>query len=453
MARCKHDTLWLDVSPHAAEVGFSRPPLVKRKAATTPSGRATGSTADHARLETLYPGPLVLPDDALALDPKEPPQSLRSWANDKMRNPLTEKRKTIYVIPAPGVSSPSAFSSMLKGWKIPLVMQTKGAEGCQWPDGDEVENYLKAFYWPLPVTVWRECVQFIPWVDDDKPKVGKTGQLPRYVGLQVGDSVTRITTRRCPDETFRRQLSLNDLLDAAIEALPDDAAAMVLLTDHDLYEDDDDDFCCGRAYGNSRIAVVSSARYNPELDESRRIDRAHVWPFSHCAAYVLGQACQTAAAATSAAASGHAKCRTTAPGPTMPANKTQLSAMVRVIKNTILTDGESGVNMWLSRLVRTVSHELGHCLCLDHCSYYACVMQSTASIAEDLRQPPYLCPVCEAKLARAIRDVWHGDDNDQLQCMFDRYDMLAKYCAARGGTLFAAYGIWLRERIAMMEFS
>ncbi|KAK4246188.1 hypothetical protein C7999DRAFT_15679, partial [Corynascus novoguineensis] len=296
-----------------------------------------------------------------------PGEILRSWTNDKMRNPLTEKCKTIYLIPAPGVSSQSAFSSMLEGWKIPLVMQTEGAEGCEWPDGDEVMNYLKAFYWPLPVTVWGESVQFIPC-----PKVGKTRQLSRYVGLQIGNSVTRITTRRCPDEAFRRQLSLNDMLDAAIEALPDDAAAVVLLTDHDLYEDDDDDFCCGRAYGNSRIAIVSSARYNPELDESRRIDRGHVWPFSHCAAY----ACQTAAAAPSAAASGHAKRRRTTPSPSMPANKTEPSVMARVIKNTLLTDGESGVNMWLSRLVRTVSHELGHCLCLDHCSYYACVMQT-----------------------------------------------------------------------------
>ena len=30
------------------------------------------------------------------------------------------------------------------------------------------------------------------------------------------------------------------------------------------------------------------------------------------------------------------------------------------------------------------------------------MMQGTASVAEDMRQPPYLCPVCEAKVAWAI---------------------------------------------------
>jgi GH24 family phage-related lysozyme (muramidase) len=34
--------------------------------------------------------------------------------------------------------------------------------------------------------------------------------------------------------------------------------------------------------------------------------------------------------------------------------------------------------------------------------YKACVMQGTASVAEDMRQPPYLCSVCEAKVAWAI---------------------------------------------------
>ena len=29
-------------------------------------------------------------------------------------------------------------------------------------------------------------------------------------------------------------------------------------------------------------------------------------------------------------------------------------------------------------------------------------MQATSSVAEDMRQPPYLCPVCEAKVAWAV---------------------------------------------------
>ena len=54
--------------------------------------------------------------------------------------------------------------------------------------------------------------------------------------------------------------------------------------------------------------------------------------------------------------------------------------------------------LWLSRLVRTTTHELVHTLGLDHCPFYACLMQSTTGMAEDYRQPPYLCPVCRAKI-------------------------------------------------------
>src|ERR1700761_7578790 len=98
--------------------------------------------------------------------------------------------------------------------------------------------------------------------------------------------VVRIRTRPCPDQAFQRQLNLNDPLDACISALPGDAfSLLLLLTDQDLYEDEEDDFCCGRAYGGSRIAVVSSARYHPILDGTQNVERKHAWPASHCAAY------------------------------------------------------------------------------------------------------------------------------------------------------------------------
>ena len=62
---------------------------------------------------------------------------------------------------------------------------------------------------------------------------------------------------------FKAQLNLNDILDAAISALPEDAYALLLLVQKDLFEEEKDDFCCGRAYGGSRVAVASSARQNP----------------------------------------------------------------------------------------------------------------------------------------------------------------------------------------------
>jgi archaemetzincin len=57
-----------------------------------------------------------------------------------------------------------------------------------------------------------------------------------------------------------------DLLDAAISILPDGAYAHLFLVHQDLFESPEDKFVCGRAYGASRVAVVSIARYNPSLD-------------------------------------------------------------------------------------------------------------------------------------------------------------------------------------------
>ena len=42
--------------------------------------------------------------------------------------------------------------------------------------------------------------------------------------------------------------------------------------------------------------------------------------------------------------------------------------------------------------------------------YYACIMQGTASVPEDLRQPPYLCPVDEAKVGAIIKQRGHAEE-------------------------------------------
>jgi hypothetical protein len=51
-------------------------------------------------------------------------------------------------------------------------------------------------------------------------------------------------------------------------------------------EDEEDDLACGKAYGGSRIAVVSAARYDPSLDKKQKISREHVWPASHGEEYI-----------------------------------------------------------------------------------------------------------------------------------------------------------------------
>lgn len=385
---------------------------------------------------------------------------------EKLRNPFTQERKTIYVVPTPDIKPGTAFSRTLNGWSLPFVLQAPLKGGCDTPKAKYIRNYLEAFYHPIPVRSLPNTASFVPWTEGKSKPNPK--EPPQYIGLQMGDNVTRITTRPCPDETYPRQLNLNDMLDAAIAALPLDAYALVLLTDHDLYEDDDDDFCCGRAYGNSRVAVVSSARYHPLLDEPEGIDRAHTWPFSHCAAYVQrlcredaeeAEDAEQAAGSTTTGTSSTSKRRkltTTTPAPApdpKPATPEPETPMMRVMRAGLgsLGPNHSPTGMWLGRMVRTVAHELGHCLCLDHCSYYACVMQGTAGMAEDLRQPPYLCLVCEAKLARAVRDLGEGG-GDEGQVLLGRYERLVRFCTLwKSVGMFAAYKGWLEERIAVLK--
>lgn len=76
-----------------------------------------------------------------------------------------------------------------------------------------------------------------------------------------------------PDGVLPYQLNLNGLLDVASSVIPEDAYAILLLVEQDLFEDEDDDYCCGRAYGGSRIAVVSTARYNPSMDALQKVDK------------------------------------------------------------------------------------------------------------------------------------------------------------------------------------
>lgn len=85
--------------------------------------------------------------------------------------------------------------------------------------------------------------------------------------------------------------------------------------------------------------------------------------------------------------------------------------------------------LWFARLARTVSHELGHCFGIDHCVYYACNMQSTAGMKEDVRQPPYLCPVCEAKVCNAIvKELSSGGEEDKTSWISKRCVALEEFC-------------------------
>ena len=243
------------------------------------------------------------------------------------------------------------------------------------------------------------------------------------------------------------QLNLDDILDALIGTLPGDAYAIVLLVDHDIYESEDDDFCCGRAYGGSRVSVVQTARYNPALDVHEGLNRSHMWPLSHCKDFV------------------DALCAVEDVEPRRPSaaqvKRSAVGPMRRAVDAAAaFASGEphaqSARALWFSRLARTVSHELGHCLGVAHCPSFACNMQGTANMKEDIRQPPYLCPMCEAKVGHAVvKELRGGKDDAQKIWVAERCEVLRKFCAGleplgMDSLMWRGLDGWLEERAKTM---
>lgn len=82
-------------------------------------------------------------------------------------------------------------------------------------------------------------------------------------------------------------------------------------------------------------------------------------------------------------------------------------------------------------------------------------MQGCASLAEAVRQPPYLCPVCLEKLEATVRGAVlkkSGEDDGGARLeggkyVEDRYKALRlvcrKYGAVAGSSMFAGYAAWL----------
>lgn len=307
------------------------------------------------------------------------------------------------------------------------------------PEIVDITGYISAFYHGLPVKqLQTPRLSFSEWKDRKRPE-----QSVQPLSLDTGKVGTRIRARPSPDGVFSGQLNLNDLLDVAISILPNDAYALLMLVHHDLYEDDDDDFCCGRAYGGSRVAVVSTARYHPLLDAKQCVERNHAWPASHCQAYV-DKCCIDGLSAQPP----KKKQRKTVthdfaePSSDETAMGAALLAYSQLQRAPGLKEDDKLLSsLWLGRVCKTASHELGHCFGIGHCSYYACVMQGTAGLSEDTRQPPYLCPVDTAKLLRATGSgarEW----NQAMLAFCEQHE---------GNQLFAAFAAWLRIRLEGLE--
>ncbi|KAF7559518.1 hypothetical protein G7046_g4630 [Stylonectria norvegica] len=443
---CAHRGICIDGTSTSASFGFVRPPLEKRLAATTAAGRLTSKSQFVIPKDIMsdgwtFPGPLVLPDDDLALDPKYPPQSLRSWLSYSKELPITPERKTIYVVPPPEVSK--NVGSLMKGWETPVVprdaINHRLPGQIPLPTTDDLCDYLGAFYHGMEIKSFDAKFRWQLW---DASPAKDTGT---YIGLATPapvEELVGVRYRSSLDGIARKQLNLNDLLDTLIDRVPPNAYAIVMLVHQDLYEDDDDDFCCGRAYGASRIAVVSSFRYHPSLDTYSGVDHPHMWPASHCKAYT-GTLC--------VGSKPHAKrTKVLELENTLSSNSPLVAAIGASGDSLEPKTREDYSGLWFSRVARTISHELGHCLGLDHCVYYACAMQGTAGMAEDVRQPPYLCPVCLTKLSLALYPLLGSGDRTQLQQQYVklRYEALLLFCSRwRHVGMFGGFQAWVDKRL------
>ncbi|OJD24921.1 hypothetical protein ACJ73_03713 [Blastomyces percursus] len=392
--QCTHSQLQLLPSSDADEVGYHRPSIEERKfTCLQPKDLKDGSrptrrerknwSKENVADMTAFPSPLlVLPGGDIALDVDYPHQSFDSWLREEDRNEITSRKKVVYVAASPILSL--MFHLLINGKRRePSVIHQ------------------------FQLQSWESCGT------RRGPKTKSKREEPQYIGFNIGTECVPIRTRVSLDGIFPRYETR-------------------------LYESADDTFVCGRAYGGSRVAVVSTSRYNPILDGKHNVDREHSWPASHCKDYVVKSSCidiSNPKRRTKLSSSSNQDI--TSNDDALPPLPAALLAHKSLPPLDLLPTTTQLAGLCFSRVCRTANHALGHCFGIDHCMYYACSMQGSASLPEDARQPPYLCPIDLAKMLHAAGTTAK-----------DRYLALLSFCKKHDEIhLFAASAAWIASRL------
>ena len=68
--------------------------------------------------------------------------------------------------------------------------------------------------------------------------------------------------------------------------------------------------------------------------------------------------------------------------------------------------------LYLNRIMKTATHELGHMFSLKHCIKYKCLMNGSICLSEADNKPSWLCPDCLAKIMWCTNyDIYERDDS------------------------------------------
>ncbi|RMJ11691.1 hypothetical protein CDV36_008669 [Fusarium kuroshium] len=465
MTPCSHESLYTDCTTIADRIGFKRPSLERRLLAASTSGKRRRDTfpipKDAMMNKETFPGPLVLPSDFLTQLNHDTPlyhQSCKLWRG-YTRNEVDEDRNKIFVLAPPIFSEPVGEDS--DSWDKPIVPESDaGPELPKWTASStqlkDLNDYLAAFYHPMTIQQSKMQLKWRPY-NGTPPKEGQM-----YICLEV-PSVHDLFLIRCrpgKDGVSRMQIHAPDLLDAVLNRMPPKAHATVLLVDFDLYylgDDENNDFTITKAYGASRIVVVSTFRLHPGLDKMLDVDREHMWPASHCKFYADGLVDREIDQEEEVQTAKRRKVSQdeNLESDELPKSVSALPAAIEAYKKAPEPKTvDELASLWLARVAFAVSRGLGYCFGMEHCTYYACIMQGVSSTRQQSHIPPYLCPICTTKLSWELGPLLDSGSKINLQRRWVKEQAVAlkEFCGKQNNVAqFSAFEAWLGRRIEDIE--